>query len=170
MDRCVISAMCGSSGELQHINPTTQIALFSLCLENCIDLQSIEWNVYQGIYNSSSNTTQWLLFNQMISYENIWFFGRRTANFTAANELFLNNPQIILWRFEVVYRFSGESSRSAMDFVTNQPPSDGSCLIDPRNGTTTTLFTVSCMNWFDENGIKDYSLYSVKIFHIENEF
>ncbi|CAF1688849.1 unnamed protein product [Adineta ricciae] len=29
----------------------------------------------------------------------------------------------------------------------------------PFNGTTNTLFTISCPNWFDENGIKDYSLY-----------
>ena len=26
--------------------------------------------------NSSSNFTQWTLFNQMNSYENIWFFGK----------------------------------------------------------------------------------------------
>ena len=33
-------------------------------------------------------------------------------------------------------------------------------LISPSNGTTTTLFQISCPNWFDEDGIKDYSLYS----------
>jgi hypothetical protein len=25
--------------------------------------------------NSSSNSSQWILFNQMNKYENIWFFG-----------------------------------------------------------------------------------------------
>jgi len=42
----------------------------------------------------------------------------------------------------------------------NRPPSNGSCSISPHNGTTTTtLFTISCHNWFDEDEIKDYSLY-----------
>ena len=162
--------MCGVSREFQLVNPTTQVALFSLCIGNCIDIQSIEWNVYQGLYNSSSNTTQWILFNQIDSFDNIWFFGRQNANFTSTNELFLNNPQIDLWQFKVVYRFSSESGSSAMNFATNKAPSNGSCVMDPALGVTTTVFTVSCLNWFDENGIKDYSLYSMKIFHIENEF
>ncbi|CAF1689523.1 unnamed protein product, partial [Adineta ricciae] len=46
------------------------------------------------------------------------------------------------------------------NFIINQPPANGSCSIDPLNGTITTLFTVTCLNWFDTNGIKDYSLYT----------
>jgi hypothetical protein len=87
--------------------------------------------------------------------------GRYTTNFTAINQLFLLNPQINLWRFEVVYSFSLTTSISALDLMMNQPPVNGSCSIAPLNGTTTTLFTISCLNWFDENGIKDYSLYSM---------
>jgi len=34
------------------------------------------------------------------------------------------------------------------------------CSIWPLNGTTTTSFQISCSNWFDEDGIKDFSLYS----------
>ncbi|CAF4346396.1 unnamed protein product, partial [Adineta steineri] len=49
---------------------------------------------------------------------------------------------------------------SALNFVINQPPQNGSCSIDPLNGTTSTLFTISCPNWLDEDGIQDYSLYS----------
>ncbi|CAF4765814.1 unnamed protein product, partial [Rotaria sp. Silwood2] len=82
-----------------------------------------------------------------------------TSNFTAANKIFLNNPQITLWRFEVVYTFTSETSSSALNFVINQPPYNGSCLINPHNGTTSTLFTVSCPDWFDEDGIKDYLFY-----------
>lgn len=153
--------MCSSNGQFQLVNPMTQVALSSFCLGNCLDLQSIEWNIYQGVQNSSMNTVRWMIFNQMISYENTWFFGRETSHFTATNQLFVQHSQINLWRFEVIYRFSTEISTSTMDMITDQSPSNGSCFITPQNGTTTTVFTVSCLNWSDENGIKDYSLFGM---------
>jgi len=57
----------------------------------------------------------------------------------------------------VIYSFPTESSASALNFIINQPPQNGSCSISPLNGTTNTVFTISCPNWFDEDGIKDYS-------------
>ncbi|CAF1188688.1 unnamed protein product, partial [Adineta ricciae] len=156
---CIIQTMCVPNMEFQLVNPSTQVALFSACLSNCSTIINITWNIYSGSMNSSSNVTQWTLFNQTNSYENIWFFGRNTSNFTSINQLFLMNPQVSLWRFEALYQFASESSSSALNFVINQPPSNGSCSIFPLAGTTDTLFTISCSNWFDEDGIKDYSLY-----------
>jgi len=156
--------MCVPNLEFQLLNPTTQVALFAMCIGSCINLQSIKWNVYQSSDNSSSNYTQWTLFNETNFYENIWFFGINTPNFTATNQLFLNNPEIDLWRFEVVYTFLSVTSSSALNFIINQPPFNGSCSIDPSNGTITTVFTVSCPNWFDADGLKDYSLYGRFIF------
>ncbi|CAF1470214.1 unnamed protein product [Adineta ricciae] len=158
---CVIWTMCEPNLEFQLVNPTTQVALFSVCAGNYSTVQNIAWSIYfsSNPMNSSSNFTQWSLFNQTASYENIWFFGRNTSNFTAANQLFLSNPQIELWRFEVVYSFAAEKSVSSLNFVINQPPSNGSCFIYPLNGTTATLFTISCSAWFDSDGIKDYTVY-----------
>ena len=65
-----------------------------------------------------------------------------------------------LWQFEVVYSFSSQKSTSALNFMINQPPQNGSCSISPSNGTTSTLFTITCSNWIDKDGIKDYSFYS----------
>ena len=149
---CVITTLCSPNLEYQFVNPTTQVALFSLCLGNCSSIQQIIWNVYSG----QSNSSLWILFNQT---EN-WFFGNNTSNFTVTNQLFLQNPTVKLWRFEVVYSFTNEISTSAFDFVINQPPTNGSCSISSSNGTTTTLFQISCPDWFDEDEIKDYSLYS----------
>ncbi|CAF0788844.1 unnamed protein product [Adineta steineri] len=157
---CVIWTMCTPNLEFQLVNPTTQVALFSLCIGDCDNIQNITWNIYQGTTNISSNSTQWTLFNQMNIYENIWFFGWNTSNFTALNQLFLNNPQINLWRFQVIYEFTLQASSSALNFVINQPPVNGSCSISPYNGTTSTSFNISCSNWFDEDGIKDYSIYA----------
>lgn len=155
--------MCVPNLEFQLVNPTTQVALYAVCIGLCLDIESIRWNIYQGSANSSSNSTKWTLFSPMTAYENSWFFGIPTTNFTATNQLFLSNPQISLWRFEVVYTFPAESSTSALNFIINQAPSNGSCLIDPPSGTTTTLFTVSCPDWFDADGINDYSLYGKTI-------
>ena len=87
--------------------------------------------------------------------------GRNTSNFTASKDLFSRNSQFNLWRFEVIYGLPSEISSSALDFAINQPPSNGSCSINPFNGTTSTIFHVFCTDWFDKNGIKEYSLYGV---------
>jgi len=149
---CVIVTLCSPNLEYQFVNPTTQAALFSLCIGNCSSIQKILWNVYSGEANSSL----WILFNQTQNY----FFGKNSSNFTVTNQLFIQNPTVQFWKFEVVYSFPNETSTSALQFVINQPPENGSCSISPSNGTITTLFQISCPDWFDEDGIKDYSLYS----------
>ena len=140
----------------------------------------IQWNVYYGVFNVTSSTTQWLPFSQMMTYDQIWFFGnlelllqwpifipfyenlgRNNNQFTSTNRLFVENPAVQYWRFEVIYRFTSAISSSALSFVMNRPPSSGSCSISPSNGTTSTLFTITCSAWSDENGIKDYSIYGM---------
>jgi hypothetical protein len=84
----------------------------------------------------------------------------RTNNFTADSAVFLFNSHMHLWRFEVSYALAGRIvGVSAMNFRINEPPTNGSCSIQPINGTTTTPFQVSCFNWFDQHGIKDYALH-----------
>jgi hypothetical protein len=170
--------MCMSNMEYQFVTPTTQVALFSICIDNCSSLLNITWNIYQGLLNSSSNIVQWTQFNSTISDQNIWFFGEcilhinrrsllfvisgmNTSNLTSTNNLILQNSQIEYWSFEVIYSFVSGIGSCAINFMINQPPQNGSCTINPLNGTTSTLFTISCLNWFDEVGIKDYSFYGV---------
>ena len=148
--------MCQSDLDYQRINPTTQVALYSICNNNCTNIENIKWKIYSG-----SNETTWTLFNQSNLYENNWFFGINTNNLTVTNQLFLTNSAIQFWRFEVIYSFVNEINvSSSLSFLLNQPPQNGSCSVSPQNGTTSTLFTISCSNWFDEDGIKDYSLYT----------
>jgi hypothetical protein len=87
-----------------------------------------------------------------------------TSRFTSLNSLFLGNPEISFWRFEVVYTFPTEKSTSSLNFIINQPPQNGSCSINPLNGTTSTVFTINCTDWLDDDGIKDYSFFSKIIF------
>jgi hypothetical protein len=92
--------------------------------------------------------------------------GNNTNHLTVSKELFLNNPSINYWKFEVIYLFSIGISSSSIYFKKNSPPENGTCSINPRNGTTTTLFYISCSNWFDENQIKDYSVYGFTFYFI----
>ena len=74
--RCVISTLCLPNLEFQFVNPTTQVALFSVCTGACSSILNITWNIYQGAPpNGSSTVMQWTLFNQTDLYENIWLFG-----------------------------------------------------------------------------------------------
>jgi hypothetical protein len=139
--------MCISISEYKLLNPSTQLSLYSYCMENCSSIENIHWNIYQGSVNSSSNITIWTLFNQINLYENLWFFGINRNNFTSTNELFLKNSQINYWKFEVIYKFkTGISSSSSLHFLRNSCPSKGSCSINPLNGTIKTLSTISYSN------------------------
>ena len=99
----------------------------------------------------------------MIFYKNkqklFFLLGRNTKNFTITKEFLINYFHIECWRFEVVYIFDSTTSSSALDFHINFPPKHGFCSINPRSGTTNTLFNISCEKWFDEDEIKDYSVY-----------
>ena len=79
---CVIGTMCDPQIEFQRINPTTQVALYSLCPNNCSNLLEITWKIYRGSINSSlNNVTEWTLFNRTDQQENQWFFGNLVCLF-----------------------------------------------------------------------------------------
>jgi len=146
----LIPTLCSPKFDYQQINPTTQVSLFSICTGNCQRIENITWTVY-----SSVDSTVWNRFNQT----NIYFFGMNTSKLTAMKTLFETNSQMKFWRFEVIYSFSIGRSLSALNFIINNRPNNGSCSIFPLIGNTSTSFEISCRNWFDENEIKDYSLY-----------
>jgi hypothetical protein len=79
LNRCIISTLCISENEYQMINPTTQIALTSFCIDNCYNLSSnplIEWNIYYGISNLTNKITQWTMLDNKTQYMDSWFFGK----------------------------------------------------------------------------------------------
>jgi hypothetical protein len=81
--------MCVPNLEFQLLNPTTQVALFSMCADNCTAIENITWNIYQGYQNGSSTMIEWIQFNQVNTYQNIWFFGKHFVFLLLLKYIFL---------------------------------------------------------------------------------
>ena len=73
--------MCNSKLPYQYLNPTTQVALFSVCPDHCPSVSKIIWNIYTGS-KSNSNIVQWKQFYPMEAYQNKWFFGKNNYYFS----------------------------------------------------------------------------------------
>lgn len=156
---CVITTMCAYNQEYQLINPSTQVALFSVSDEACLPPCQIEWTTYASSLNFTSGDIAWNVFAASNSSDSIHFYGTNTTNFTATRDLFIGNPTISHWKFEVSYRFPLKLSTSALKFVVNSGPSDGVCRVEPKIGNTSTLFMINCTGWYDEHEILDYTFY-----------
>jgi hypothetical protein len=84
-----------------------------------------------------------------------------SSRFTATKDLISNNPDVRYWQFQVVYLLVDTTiGASSINFIVNSAPRPGNCLTAPQDGTTSIVFTITCSDWFDSNGIKDYSFYS----------
>ena len=140
---CVISTLCIPNLEFQLINPTTQETSRGTSIRT-------RWTAPRSRISpnghSSSKPISIKMFRSSVDLPLNSFpssfvssLGSNTSNFTASNRLFLANPLISLWRFEVVFSFPSASSSSALNFVINQPPSNDSCSI--RMESKTILFT-----------------------------
>ncbi|CAF4570593.1 unnamed protein product [Rotaria sp. Silwood1] len=163
---CVIR-MCTANVEYQRINPTTQALLTSYCIDNCDNITDIviQWNVYHGFTTGyPNNDMQWILYTNMSAYDGSLFYGRNTKNLTVVNTLFLTNPSVLYWKFEAIYTATTSNGvatgAGAIRFLINSPPQNGTCTTDRRNGTTMTLFQFTCLNWFDADGVRDYTFYA----------
>ena len=170
--------MCSFNFEYQFLNLISQLALFPVCINNCSMIMNTTWEIYQGASSSnfSSPIVEWTPLNSsfhdyffgkyfsFIHFRLIVLTGRNSINLTAIQDLFLDNPQISFWRFELTYSFSNETSSTTLDFQTNEPPKNGSCSISPPGGTTITVFNIRCSDWMDSDDIKDFLFYSRRNF------
>lgn len=68
--------MCVQKGEFQYVSPNTELALFSHSINKTVLPDTIVWNIYSGLINSSSEFPTWTLFTKMDEYRDIWFFGK----------------------------------------------------------------------------------------------
>jgi hypothetical protein len=73
---------------------------------------------------------------------------------TLKEETFCDHSSIIIWKIELELHISSRnvSGKSSMLFFVNYPPRTGYCTVNPKNGTTQTLFGIKCANWIDTEG------------------
>ena len=173
--RCVVINSCSSGNEYQSINPGTQTVLQSFCSDHCngIDDAFVTWAIYEGSMNGSH--VQWrrndqstaYLFGEkdvvaqflLVSFASI-VLGVHSTKLTVTRDLFSIHSQTSCWSFEVTYRSSSSTSSASTRFKLNEPPSGGTCELSPAiGGNTSTRFMITCLDWTDSDGIRDYSLF-----------
>jgi hypothetical protein len=110
-------------------------------------------------YMLNPSTKQWISYTNNSYY---FFTGLDPqTDLTIKEELFQDFPSQTIWKVELnVYVPSKNTSGSAsIIFLVNFPPRNGLCDINPKNGTTNTLFSISCWNWMDRDGHLDSFAY-----------
>lgn len=90
-------------------------------------------------------------------------------NLTVTRGFFQDHRLIKHWRFQAIYSLPTETLSDNFDVKVNDPPTDGSCSIDPKSGTLFTVFTIECVHWFDDDEIEEYSFYGLFSFSLQTE-
>ena len=135
------------------INANDQLDLNGLCTRGCENKTSIY--TYQ-LFMLNSSSSQWIPFTGNFYYFYTGLASSQT-DLTVKEELFQDYSHISVWKVELnVFNPSENTSGSAaVHFLVNFPPKNGSCDINLKNGSTDSLFSIVCSNWFDSDGKLD---------------
>jgi hypothetical protein len=126
------------------------------CLSGC-DKESTIFTYFLYILNSSSN--QWIIYTNNSHY---FYTGLNPqTDLTIKEELFQDFPSQTIWKEELNVHVPSKntSGSTSILYLVNFPPRNGLCDINPKNGTTNTLFSISCWNWVDSDGYLDSFAY-----------
>ena len=140
------------------INANDQLDLKGACINGC-DLNNLSFYNY-SLYMLTSK--KWIPFTNTSYYYTTGLSPQK--DLTVKEDLFIDYSLQIIWKIEldVFVPSKNTSGSTSIVFYINFPPRSGSCTINPQNGTTDTLFSISCINWIDLDGILDsYSFYGI---------
>ena len=159
--RCKFPLKCRPYLDFTKINANDRLDLIGSCLSGC---------------TGQNITYKYILYEQQSPLSNTWTPFQLSQNFTRQghNEtellidksLFETYSNRQLWKVEFityVLTYKNESLRgsSSIFLYVNFPPAKGTCSISPKNGTTSTIFTVNCKKWTDDYDkvVRYYSFY-----------
>ena len=156
---CKFPSKCTPYLDYTKINSNDELDLIGSCLAECDGL-SVTNAFYIYMLNSSSN--EWHSFtNETYFYQSI----ESETNLIFLNELFKLFPRQNIWKIKfrttvLTYSHTNLTGESSIIFYVNHPPLNGTCDIQPKNGSTNDLFYISCEKWSDvEGNIQSYSYY-----------
>ena len=162
--RCKFSSKCSPYLDYTKINANDELDLIGYCLSNCDGL-SLTYTFYIYMLNSSSNN--WIPFtNESYFYKS----ADADSNLIISNDLFKLHSHQHIWKMELsvtvlTYTYQNLTGDSSILFYVNFPPLNGTCDIEPKNGTTNDIFNIECDNWSDgEGNIASYSYYGKKLY------
>ena len=135
------------------INANDQLDLKGSCLKGCNANDSIVYSYELFFLNNITN--QWSLFTNNSFY---YLTGKSLSDLTINKELFSDFSTQAIWKINFIINdinphLVQTQASSSIIFYVNHPPLSGSCDINPKNGTTSTLFNIYCTNWVDSNGV-----------------
>ena len=123
------------------------------------------------LYFLDSTSGEWsLLTNSLYFYTS----GKSNTDLTILDNLFSDYPSQAIWKVELTVSFTSAlftnetyQGTSSMQIYVNFPPLPGICTVNPTEGNTTSLFTISCNSWTDPDGsIANYAFYGKVKFNL----
>ena len=144
------------------INANDQLDLRGFCLSGCDNETTIfTYNFY--MFNTTCKTSQKFSNSSYYYYTGV----DPQTDLTVKEDLFQDYASQIVWNIELVVFLPNKNvtGSASILFFVNYPPRNGQCDINPKNGSTETLFSISCWNWFDSDGNLDsYAYYGLSFF------
>jgi hypothetical protein len=161
--RCKFPSKCSPYLDYMKINSNDELDLMGSCLSKCDGL-SITHTFLIYMLDSSSNN--WIPFtNESYFYTSI----ESDMNLIVLKDLFKLHSHQLIWKVEykttvLSYANQNLTGQSSLLFYVNRPPLNGTCDIEPKNGSTNDLFYITCEKWSDvEGSVTSYSYFGNKI-------
>ena len=140
------------------MNSNDQLDLEGSCLVGCTG-NSIIYTY--SLFKLVSGT--WVPFTDGLYY---FTSGSLNKDLTIIKNLFNDFSTQIIWKIQlnvdVVYSNQSYTGSTSMQIYVNYPPQPGICNINPTNGTTSTLFQLSCSGW--TGTVTSYNFYGINYF------
>jgi hypothetical protein len=155
--------------EYLQVNANDQLDLKGLCTIGC-DWTTGTFEFSYNVYMIIRNKTSLLTTTQLVPFKSGYFVaqGEHNSDLSVSSSLFCDYPSQFEWKFELNLFMSSNGKNRNFTTTTsllvyvNHPPKSGSCNIEPKNGTTSTLFNIHCDAWIDEVGhVAAFSFYGL---------
>ena len=160
--RCKFPLKCSSYLNYTKINANDELNLIGTCLSRC-DGISLTFEFY--LYMLNFTTNNWIPFTDQSFFLKS---AESESNLIVLKELFKLYSRQNVWKIElsttlVTYTNQTLNCDTSIIFFVNHPPFNGSCDIEPKNGTSNDIFTIFCDQWSDyEGNVASYSYYGNK--------